>query len=122
MKIAQAILGVAVSLAPLSSLAQDGPQCPCTPYPFEPDPPCFDICAAVTTTTVPLETLSASLELTDEAIFEILEVKDQGFPRPASLSEAYSEEVQEIIRSAFIEADQDTVQQMISEYIAPSFK
>ena len=100
---------LALTMIPAFGNAQSEPKCLCTPYPFSPDPPCFEICAARLINASSIDELLAVLDLPAETQSEILVVK-QSATLPTSLDEWYSEDAKKALSAAFDEANQDELQ------------
>jgi hypothetical protein len=107
------LLTTLLGLASASS-AQSDAECPCSPYPFVPDPPCFNYCAATVIKMSTVEELFDVLSLPEETQAEIVSLRAVATGSPARLDEGYSEEAQEQLRAAFDQANQGELSEMLS--------
>lgn len=108
---------VALASLPAVSGAQSRSDCPCTPYPFSPDPPCFNICAATVLNTSSREEVFGVLDLPEETQAEIVEVQGNA-TLPVSLDEGYSENAQRALRATFDQANRDELLKMLTRVFA----
>ncbi len=68
-----------VSLIPSSVLAEN---CYCKKFPFQPDPPCFDLCSVNLVLKTDLERLQAVLDLPDSMTEKIIRIRHMAFDSP----------------------------------------
>ncbi|WP_172328286.1 hypothetical protein [Mangrovicoccus sp. HB161399] len=99
---------------PMAAQAQDS--CPCYPFPYEPDPPCVEICVPSLLGNVPTEALADVLDLPAFAWAEIA-VRQQAGNVPETLEDGYAGDVAAAIRAALKRADPAEVNALLEEFV-----
>lgn len=91
----------------------DEENCPCTPYPFQPDPPCFKICYGRVIANADPATISWVLKLPVQLEMELAIIHSD--PAPYALITGTFDDFEPDIRKAFDDADPDELQYLLEQ-------